>query len=201
MPRERSAAAYEEFAKYPPESRPPTRRTGTPLHPWLTDNTPTALVPVEVFRQMETLQKAGLSEQEISQRVIYAAGVALQYQFDLNKTILAGTQDASSRQKLAGSCRLPARLSRFAFRSPASNSSVTTISARHLWGAVLLYSASLPAPVAPSAGKLHPRRRSTGASLELQVTLSVEGMAGELQALQAFYSSPMVAGRVYGRLL
>src|SRR5579863_4561497 len=51
-------AAFEEFAKYPPESRPLHTSNWDLLHPWLTDNNPAALVPLETFRQLETLQKA-----------------------------------------------------------------------------------------------------------------------------------------------
>ena len=179
------AAAYEEFAKYPPESRPLDTSNWDLLHPWLTDNIPTALVPVEVFRQMETLQKAGLSEQEISQRVTMPPALP-QYQFDVNKTILAGTQD-----------ELKAKLT--VLPPPGSTEPVRfEITRVELVGDDYFGSPSLGAVPftcefvsssctfrwqAPSEEKKY------WGSLELQVTLSVEGMAGELQALQAFYSS------------
>jgi hypothetical protein len=188
------AAAYEEFAKYPPESRPLDTSNWDLLHPWLTDNIPTALVPVEVFRQMETLQKAGLSEQEISQRVTMPPALP-EYQFDVNKTILAGTQD-----------ELQAKLT--VLPPPGSTEPVRfQITRVELVGDDYFGSPSLGAVPftcefasssctfrwqAPSEEKKY------WGSLELQVTLSVEGMAGELQALQAFYSSPMVAGRFTG---
>jgi hypothetical protein len=188
------AAAFEEFAKYPPESRPLDTSNWDVLHPWLTDNTPTALVPVEVFSQMDALQKAGLSEQEISQRVTMPQALP-QYQFDVNKTILAGTQD-----------ELQAKLT--VLPLPGSTEPVRfQITRVELVGDDYFGSPSLGAVPftcefasssctfrwqAPSEEKKY------WGSLELEVTLSVEGMAGELQAVQAFYSSPMVAGRFTG---
>ena len=188
------AAAFEEFAKYPPESRPLDTSNWDLLHPWLTDNNPTTLVPVEVFRQMETLQKAGLSEQEIAQRVIMPQSLP-EYQFDVNKTILAGTQDEFQAKLTV----LP---------PPGSTEPVRfQITRVELVGDDYSGSPSLGAVPftcdfarfsctfrwqAPSEEKKY------WGSLELQVTLSVEGVAGELHARQAFYSSPMVAGRFTG---
>jgi hypothetical protein len=188
------AAAFEEFAKYPPESRPLDTSNWDLLHPWQTDNTPGALVPVEVFRQMDTLQKAGLSDQEIAQRVTMPHALP-EYQFDVNKTILAGTQD-----------ELQAKLT--VLPPPGSTEPVRfQITRVELIGDDYFGSPSLGAVPftcdfagssctfrwqAPSEEKKY------WGSLELQVSLSVEGVAGELQARQAFYSSPMVAGRFTG---
>ena len=117
------------------------------------------------------------------------------YQFEVNKTILAGTQD-----------ELQATLTvmRAAGSSEPVHFQITRV---ELVGDDYLGSPSLGAVPftcefasssctfrwqAPSEEKKY------WGSLELQVTLSVEGMAGELQALQSFYSSPMVAGRFTG---
>ena len=153
------AAAYEEFAKYPPESRPLDTSNWDLLHPWLTDNIHTALVPVEVFRQMETLQKAGLSEQEISQRVTMPPALR-QYQFDVNKIILAGTQGEPQAKLTVLSA--PGSTEPVRFQITRVELVGDDYLARHRWARCPL-PVSLPAPVVPSPGKLHPRRRSTGA--------------------------------------
>ena len=188
------AAAFEDFAKYPPESRPLDTSNWDLLHPWSTDNVPTALVPVEVFQQMETLQKAGLSEQEISQRVTMPQALP-QYLFDLNKTILASTQD-----------ELQAKLT--ILPSPGSTAPVRfQITRVELIGDDYFGSPSLGAVpfTCEAAGSICTFRwqapseeKKYWGSLELQVTIGIEGMVGEFQARQSFYSSPMVAGRFTG---
>jgi len=188
------AAAYEEFAKYPPESRPLDISNWDLLHPWLTDNNPAALVPVETFRQMEALQKAGLSEQEIAQRIAMPPSLPM-YVFDMNKTILAGTQN-----------ELQAKLT--IMPPPGSTAPVRFQVTRveligdDYFGSPSLGAVPFACEYANSACTFRwqapSEERKYWGSLELQVTLSVEGVAGELRAFQAFYSSPMVAGRFTG---
>jgi hypothetical protein len=187
-------AAFEQFAKYPPESRPLTTSNWDLLHPWLTDNNPAALVPLETFRQLETLQKAGLSEEEIAQKVSLPQALP-QYVFDVNKTILAGTQD-----------EIEAKLT--VFPSPGSKDPVRfQISRAELIGDDYLGSPSLgevpftcesSGSVCTFRWKAPSEEKKYWGALELQVTLTTNGVAGDLQARQAFYSSPMVAGRFTG---
>lgn len=185
------ATAFAEFAKYPPESRPLDISNWDLLHPWSTDNNPTALVPVEVFRHMETLQKAGLSEQEISQRVTMPQALP-RYQFDVNNVILAGTQD-----------ELYAKLT---IMPPPGSTERVRFQVTHVelvgddyFGSPSLGAVPFTCESASSGCTFRwqapSEEKKYWGSLELQVTLSVEGVAGELQARQAFYSSPMLAGR------
>jgi hypothetical protein len=85
-------AIYESYAKYPPESRPLDSSNWDLVHPWLTENGPVSLIPMQTLRQMEALQSSGLEDEEISQPVTIPSNLP-RYQFDINKTILAGTQD------------------------------------------------------------------------------------------------------------
>ncbi len=188
------AAAYEDFAKYPPESRPLDISNWDLLHPWLTDNTPTALVPADVFSQMDELQKAGLSEQEIAQRVTMPQGLP-QYVFDVNKTILAGTQD----QLQAKLTIMPAPGST---QRPRFQITRVELVGDDYFGSPSLGTIPLTCESGAStctfSWQAPSEEKKYWGSLEVQVTLGIEGMAGEFQARQAFYSSPMVAGRFTG---
>lgn len=88
---------FEDFAKYPPESRPLNTWNWDLLHPWLTENTPVSLIPAETLRQLQSLRNSSLSEEEISQQVSLPSSLP-RYEFDVNKTIVAGTQDELSAQ-------------------------------------------------------------------------------------------------------
>jgi hypothetical protein len=184
---------YENYAKYPPESRPLDASNWDLLHPWLTENTPVSLIPARILRQFEALQSSGLEDEEISQRVTMPSNLP-QYQFDINKTILAGTQDQMTAQLTVtasdGSTPLPIHVIKAEligddyFGSPSL-------------GSVPFSCATGNAPCtfqwkAPSADTKY------WGALDLQVTISVEGTNDEYVARQSFYSSPMVAGRFTG---
>jgi len=187
-------AIYANYAKYPPESRPLKAWDWDLLHPWLTESTPVALMPLETLRQLESLQKSSLSEEEISQRITLPSSLPM-YQFRVNKTIVAGTQDEIRAQLTV---TLP--------DDPRTFLPIHIVKAE-LIGDDYLGSPSLgsvpvscatDSPVctfqwsAPSADTKY------WGALELQVTLTVEGMEDQFMARQAFYSSPMVAGRFNG---
>jgi hypothetical protein len=186
---------YQNFAKYPPETRPLNTWDWDLLHPWLTENTPVSLMPLQTVRQLESLQNSGLSEEEISQRVVMPPSLP-RYQFDVNKTILAGNQDELRAQLTVtpaadSNAPLPVHVIKAEligddyFGSPSLGSvpfscEAVTSTCTFLWKP-------------PSADKKY------WGALELQVTLSVEGTADEFVARQSFYSSPMVAGRFNGQ--
>ena len=189
-----SLAVFEDFAKYPPESRPLNSWNWDLLHPWLTESSLTSLVSLQTLRQLGSLQDSGLSEEDASQRVTMPSSLP-RYQFDMNKTIVAGTQDKLSGQLTVTSpddSNTPLRLHVIKaeligddyFGSPSLGSvpfSCETVSTvcTFQW-------------TAPSADKKY------WGGLELDVTLTVEGIDGEFMARQSFYSSPMVAGRFNG---
>jgi hypothetical protein len=187
-------AVFEDFAKYPPESRPLNSWNWDLLHPWLTESSSMSLVPVQTLRQLESIQDTSLSEEEISQRVTMPSSLP-RYQFDMNKTIVAGTQDELKAQLTVtpqDDSNVPLRLHVTKaeligddyFDSPSLGS--------------VPFSCETAKPVctflwrAPSADKKY------WGALELEVTLTVEGMEDEFVARASFYSSPMVAGSFTG---
>ena len=186
-------AIYRNYAQYPPESRPLNVWNWDLLHPWLTESTSIALVPAQTLREVNAFQKSGLSDQEILQNVAMPPALAM-YQFDLNKTILTGTHDEISAQLNVTSPDDGAPLQIHVvnaeligddyFGSP-SLGSVPFSCVNDSTACTFRWSA-------PSAD-----RKYWGA-LELQVTLTVGGRDDQFVARQAFYSSPMVAGRFTG---
>ena len=187
-------AIYESYAKYPPESRPLDSSNWDLLHPWLTENTPVSLLPMQTLRQLEALQSSGLEEEEIAQRVTIPSNLP-SYQFDINKTILAGTQDQITAQLKVTS-------------SDGSNTplGVHVIKAELIgddyFGAPSLGIVPFSCDAAGSTCSFQWKAPSADnkywGSLELQVTLNVEGTNDEYVARQSFYSSPMVAGTFNG---
>ena len=189
-----SLAVYEDFAKYPPESRPLKSWNWDLLHPWLTEGSLMSLVPLQTLRQLESLQNSGLTEDEALQRVGMPSSLP-RYQFEMNKTIVAGTQDGISAQLTVtpvddSNTPLHIHISKVEltgddyFGSPSLGSvpfscETANTACTFRWSA-------------PSAD------RKYWGSLELSVTLTVEGIDGEFMARQSFYSSPMVAGRFNG---
>ena len=184
-------AVFQSYAQYPPESRPLDTSNWDLLHPWLTENAPVSLVPMQTIRQFEALRSSGLEDEEIAQRVTIPSNLP-SYQFDINKTILAGTQDQINAQlkvtSADGSTPLAAHIIKAEligddyFDSPSLGSvpfSCDESSCSFQWKA-------------PSTDKKY------WGSLELQVTLTVEGTDDEYVARQSFYSSPMVAGSFNG---
>jgi len=161
-------AVFQSYAQYPPESRPLDTSNWDLLHPWLTENAPVSLVPVQTIRQFEALRSSGLEDEEIAQRVTIPSNLP-SYQFDINKTILAGTQDQINAQlkvtSADGSTPLAAHVIKAEligddyFDSPALGGvpfSCDGSSCSFQWKA-------------PSTDKKY------WGSLELQVTLTVEG--------------------------
>jgi hypothetical protein len=154
------------------------------------------LLPLQTRRQLNSLANSTLSADEISQSVTMPSSLA-RYQFDVNKTILAGTQD-ELRAKLTvtpDASNAPPRIHVINaeligdsyFGSPSLGS--------------VPFSCETANPVctfkwtAPSADKKY------WGALELDVTLTVDGMGDEYVARQSFYSSPMVAGRFTGSFI
>jgi len=187
-------AIFEDFAKYPPESRPLNSWNWDLLHPWLTESSSMSLVPVQTLRQLESLQDTSLAEEEISQRVSMPSSLP-RYQFDLNKTIVAGIQDELVAQLTVtpqDDSNTPLRIHVTKveligddyFGSPGLGS--------------VPFSCETAKPVCTFQWRAPSTVKKYWGSLELDVTLTVEGMADEFVARASFYSSPMVAGSFTG---
>lgn len=186
-------AIYKDFTTYPPDSRPLTTSNWDLLHPWSTDTMPLPMLPRQVMLQMDALRASGMSEEEVLRNVAIPSTLP-KYQFDMNKTILAGTND-----------QLKARLT--VIPSQPSPSFRLQIADAQLVGDSDLGSPQLGrVPFscesattctfqwkAPSAQKLY------WGVLELVVTATVEGIKDDFIVRQPFYSSPIVAGRFTGR--
>jgi hypothetical protein len=186
-------AVFQDYAKYPPESRPLNVWNWDLLHPWLTESTPIALVSAQTLREIDALQKSGLSEQDISQNVAVPSALAM-YQFDLNKTILAGTHDKIRAQLTVTSPDDGAPLQIHVVKAELIGDDS--------FGSPSLGSVPFSCENDSTACTFHWNAPSTDrkywGALELQVTLTVEGREEQFVARQAFYSSPMVAGRFTG---
>jgi len=186
-----SLAMFTDFAKYPPESRPLDSSSWDLLHPWLTESSSMSLLPVGTVRQLETLQNSGLSDDQIAQRVTIPSSLP-RYEFDVNKTILAGTQDTLRAE-------LTVTPADQASAPPHIHIVKTELTGDDYLGSPALgsvpFSCDAVKPVctlqwtAPSADKKY------WGALQLDVTLTVDGTSDEYLARQSFYSSPMVAGR------
>ena len=186
-------SAFERFAQYPPDSRPLNTWNWDLIHPWSTDTSPAPMIPSRVMSQAEALRASGVPEDEAWRTVMPAS--LPQYQFELNKTILAGTDD-----------ELRARL-----RVTAGPGSDTTIRFRvakaeligdQVFGSPHLGSVPFSCEAAVSTCTFRWRAPSTDrenwGSLELQVTVTVDGTQDDFVVRQSFYSSPMVAGKFTG---
>jgi hypothetical protein len=187
-------AVFEDFAKYPPESRPLNSWNWDLLHPWLTESSSMSLVPVQALRQLESLQDTSLSEEEISQRVSMPSSLP-RYQFDLNKTIVAGTQDELVAQLTV----TPQDDSNTPLRIHVTK---VELNGDDYFGSPALGSVPFSCEIAKPVCTFQWRAPSTGkkywGSLELDVTLTIEGMEDEFVARASFYSSPMLAGSFTG---
>ena len=190
---EGALTAFERFTQYPPDSRPLNTWNWDLLHPWSTDTSPAPMIPSRVVSQARALRASGVSEDEAWRSVMPAS--LPQYQFELNKTILAGTDD-----------ELQARLRVTA--GPDSNTPVRFKVAKaeligdQLLGAPHLGSVAYSCDPSESACTFRWRAPSTSRQnwglLELQVTVTVEGTQEEFLVRESFYSSPMVAGKFTG---
>ncbi|HEV2962361.1 MAG TPA: hypothetical protein VG649_11090 [Candidatus Angelobacter sp.] len=186
-------AIYKNFTQYPPDSRPLDASNWDLLHPWSTDTAPLPMVPRQTMLQMDVLRASGMTEEEVLRNVTIPTSLP-KYQFEMNKTILAGTKD-ELRAKLTV---IPNQV------SPPIR--------MHIIDAQLIGDEDFGAPKlgrmpfscesaatctfqwkAPSAQKEY------WGVLELVVTATVEGTADDFVIRQPFYSSPMVAGKFTGQ--
>ncbi len=188
-------AAFKEFTQYPPESRPLHTANWDLLHPWSTDTPSLPMIPRSSMRQIESLRAAGVPEEEAWQSVALPASLP-RYQFVMNKTILAGTQDELQAQLTVASnqgAALPLRI----HVTQAEVIGDSDFGSPNL-GRVP-FSCTSDATVCTFRWKAPSAQKQFWGTLELVVTATVEGMAGDFVIRQPFFSSPMVAGRFTGQ--
>ena len=185
---EGTIAAYRAATQYGPESRPLRAENWDLTHPFLTESPSLPLISSRVLRELESMRDAGLSEQEIMARVT-TPSFAYTYQFAMNKTILTGTRD-----------ELDAHL--IVTPAPRIHVLKAEVIGDNYFGSPNLgtvpFSCETTTPVCTFRWRAPAAERRYWGALDLQVTLTVEGSADEFVVRQAFYSSPMVAGKFTG---
>jgi hypothetical protein len=187
-------AVYQDFAKYPPESRPLRSWNWDLLHPWLTESPSLPMIPLRTMRQLKSVGGVGLSEEEMARAVVLPSPLP-RYRFEMDKTILSGVQD-----------ELRARLT---ITPPEGTNTPLHIrvTKAELTGDPYVGSPSLGSvpfscqaanPVCTFWWKAPAAEKKYWGTLELDVAVTVEGMADEFLFRQSFYSSPIVAGKFTG---
>ena len=185
-------AAYQAATQYGPDSRALHVENWDLTHPFLTESPSLPLISSASLRELQSQRDSGLTEQQILAKLQRPSSLAT-YQFEMNKTILTGTQD-----------ELDARL------TVTSASSLTP--RIHVIKAELIGDAYFGSPdlgsvpfscetttaVCTFRWRAPAEQRRYWGELELQVTLTLAGSADEYVVRQGFYSSPMVAGKFTG---
>jgi hypothetical protein len=187
-------AVLEEYYRYPPGSKAIDSSHWDYLHPWNVETQPRAMISLS---QIESLQPAGVGSDAIANQLQSQLQTSpFLYQFEMNKTILAGMGD-----------RLEARLK---IKSAGSSDPSPAI---HVRSAELIGS---PEFGSLNVGEVPFSCETTGSTctftwqapsaekkywgaLTLRVTLTVDGSKDSFVVGEGFYSSPMVAGKFTGK--
>jgi len=188
-------ARYQDFSKYPPESRPLHASNWDLLNPWTVDTAKLPLTPASWKAQLETLMASGMSQADIAQK-IGAPSSFPTYNFAVNKLILAGTQDALLARLTVSPA--PGTVSLPSFRiAKAQLIGDSNFGSQNL-GAVPFSCEPGVDPVCTFTWKALTGDKRYWGTLQLQVTVAVAGKGDDYVALLHFYSSPMVAGKFTG---
>jgi hypothetical protein len=190
-----SMVAYREFIKYPPESRPLVGSNWDLLNPWSVDASTLPMIPARISAQVESLRRAGISDEEAWRGVTLPAGLP-KYRFELNTAVLAGTRQD-----------LNARLTFLSDQAAGPRPQVNIIRAELVgdadFGSPALGSVPYSCQVDNSTCTFHWRapaaRKEYWGVINLVVTANVADSTDEFVMRQSFYSSPMTAGRFTGR--
>lgn len=184
-------AVVKEYLQYPPESTPIDANYWDLLHPWSVSTTMHTMIPAQTILQAQTLEKSGVSpEQAVRQAQALMPSSLPTYQFEMNKTILAGTQD-ELQARLAISGATGVHVSKAEIVGSAISGSPNLGSVPYSCenaGSVCTFQWR-----APSADKKY------WGSLRLQVTVAVGGFQDPFVIYESFYSSPIVAGSFTGQ--
>lgn len=188
-----SLAVYKDYAKYPPDSRPLSSSNWDLLHPWLTETSSLPMIPSQVARQMDSLRASGLPADEVWRSV--AMPPLPRYQFEMNKTILAGTQDVLKARLTV----TPPSGSNTPLRIRITKAEVIgdeDFGSPHLGKAA--FACRGDEPVCTLQWRAPAPQKQYWGALDLVVTVAVEGVADSFVIRQPFYSSPIVAGKFTG---
>ena len=186
--------AYQAATQYGPESSALLVKNWDLTHPFLTESPSLPLISSASLHALEAQRDSGLSEQEILSKLKAPASLST-YQFVMNKTILTGTQD-----------ELNARLTVTSASSANAVPRIHVIKAEVIGDSYLgspnlgtvPFSCETTTPICTFRWKAPTEQKQYWGTLELQVTLTLEGSADEFVVRQGFYSSPMVAGKFTG---
>lgn len=187
-------AVFRDFSKYPPESRPLNTTNWDLLHPWATDTSSLPMVPQQIMRQVDSLRASGLPEEEVL-RLVSVPSSLPKYQFEVNKTILAGIQDELRARLIV----TPTPQSRLPFQIHVTRAEVigdSDFGSLHL--GTVPFSCEANAAVCTFLWKAPSPQKQYWGGLQLEVTVTIEGAADEFVVRQPFYSSPMTAGKFTG---
>lgn len=184
-------AVLQEYLQYPPESTPIDGTYWDLLHPWLVSTTMHTMIPAQTILQLQTLKSSGLSQRDAVQQAHALMPSPLPtYQFEMNKTILAGTQDElQARLTIAGASGFHVSKAEI-IGGPESGSPNLGAVPFSCQDANLVCTFQWHAP---SADKKY------WGSLRLQVTVAVDGFQDPFVIHESFYSSPLVAGKFTGQ--
>ena len=187
-------AAYQAATQYGPESSALLVKNWDLTHPFLTESPSLPLISSASLHALEAQRDSGLSEQQILSKLKAPSSLST-YQFVMNKTILTGTQD-----------ELNARLTVTSASSANAVPRIHVIKAEVIGDSYLgspnlgtvPFSCETTTPICTFRWKAPTEQKQYWGTLELQVTLTLEGSADECVVRQGFYSSPMVAGKFTG---
>jgi hypothetical protein len=190
-----SMVAYREFIKYPPESRPLVGSNWDLLNPWSVDASTLPMIPARISAQVESLRRAGISDEEAWRGVTLPAGLP-KYRFELNTAVLAGTRQD-----------LNARLTFLSDQAAGPLPQVNIIRAELVgdadFGSPPLGSVPYSCQADNSTCTFHWRapaaRKEYWGVINLVVTANVADSTDEFVMRQSFYSSAITAGRFTGR--
>lgn len=186
---------YQDYSKYPPESRPLHTSNWDLLNPWTVDTPTLPLTPASWTAQMKSMMKSGLSQAVIARKIGTPASFPT-YNFAVNKLMLAGTQDELDATLTVSPAPGTAALPSFHI-AKAELIGDTRFGSQNL-GSVPFTCASGPSPVCTFRWKAPSASKQYWGALQLQVTAAVDGHGDDYMALLHFYSSPMVAGKFTG---
>jgi hypothetical protein len=190
-----SMAAYREFIKYPPESRPLVGSNWDLLHPGSVDASTLPMIPARIATQVESLRRAGVPDDEAWRSVALPAALP-KYRLELNTAVLAGTrQDLNATLTI-----MPDEVSG---TPPQVNITRAELVGDADFGSPALgtvpYSCQTGNTICTFHWKAPAARKEYWGVINLIVTANVAGSTDEFVMRQSFYSSPMTAGKFTGR--
>jgi len=190
-------AVLEEYYQYPPGSKAIDSSYWDYLHPWNVEIQPKAMISQDTLNQIATLRLAGVGNDAIANQ-LHSQLQASPFlaQFDMNKTILAGTDDQLQ-------ARLTITSRRGSDPSPAIHVKSAELIGSPEFGSPNLggvpFSCDTTGPACTFVWQAPSAEKKYWGALTLRVTLTVDGSKDSFVVGQGFYSSPMVAGKFTGK--